>query len=125
MSQHRIGPEGRDDDLTRELRRLYAAPVDAAYWRALEARILAGLEPDVAAVDAWWLPLARWARAGAVAAAIVVAVASAALWRAREAAEEYAIRAAMLQSNAPSAQLAAAAAAKPDNDAVLRDVLTP
>ena len=125
MTEHRIGPEGRDDDLTRELRRVYAAPVDAAYWRALEARILAALERDVAASDSWWLPLARWARAGAVAAASAVAVAGATLWRAREAAEEYAIGAAMLHSNAPSAQIAAAAGAKPDNDAVLRDILTP
>jgi type VI protein secretion system component VasK len=122
-TERRIGPEGRDDDLTRELRRLYAAPADDAYWRALEARIVAAV--STARTDAWWQPLARWARPGAVAAAIAVALAGAALWKAREAREEYAIQAAMLQSNAPAAQLAAAAGARPDNDAVVRDALTP
>jgi len=124
-TERRIGPEGRDDDLTRELRRLYAAPSDDAYWRALEARILTAVAAQRAGADAWWQPMARWARPGAVAAAIVVALAGAAIWRVREVREEYAIKAAMLLSNAPAAQLAAAAGARPDNDAVIRDVLTP
>jgi len=114
--EHRIGPEGRDDDVTRELRRLYAAPADDAYWQGLQERILASLagRPAVTA-DGWWVALERWSRIGALAA----------LWRAREVREQAALQAMMLHPNTPSAQIAAVAGRSPDNDAVLRDVLTP
>ncbi|HUO52473.1 MAG TPA: hypothetical protein VMT93_08145, partial [Gemmatimonadaceae bacterium] len=112
--------------MTRALRRLYAAPAGDAYWRALEARVLEAVAAErAAAANAWWQPLARWARPGALAAALLLALAGAAVWRAREVREESAIRAAMLQSNAPAAQVAAVAGARPDNEAVLRDVLAP
>ena len=124
--EHRIGPEGRDDDVTRELRRLYAAPADDAYWQALEARILASVAGhSVGDAEGWWTPLERWSRVGALAAAVALCVAGAALWRANEVREQSALQAAMLHPNTPSAQLAAVAGRSPDNDAVLRDVLTP
>jgi len=124
--EHRIGPEGRDDDVTRELRRLYAAPPEDAYWLALEARILAAVAGGAApAPEAWWAPLERWSRVGAIVAAAALCLAGAGVWRAREMREVSALQAAMLHPNAPSAQLAAVAGREPDNDAVLRDVLTP
>lgn len=121
----RIGPDGRDDDLTRELRSIYAAPQAAAYWRGLEARILAGLPAERGMSDVWWSPLARWARPGAAVAAAGLLVAAAALWQAREAREDSAIATAMLQANSPTAQVTAAAGTTPDNETVLRYVLTP
>ena len=67
--EHRIGPEGRDDDVTRELRRLYAAPADDAYWQGLQERILASLTGRPAATaDGWWVALERWSRVGALVA---------------------------------------------------------
>jgi hypothetical protein len=125
--EQRIGPEGRDDDLTRALRRLYAAPDGAGYWERLEERILARVAAgDGGSLeDLWWTPLARWATPGVIAAAVALVVAGATLWQAREVREQNAARAAMLQANAPLAQFSAVAGNKPDNDAVLRYVLTP
>ena len=114
--EHRIGPDGRDDDVTRELRSLYAAPTEDAYWQALQARILAAVSGAAPiAVEAWWAPLSRWSRTGAVAAALAL----------REMREQSALQAAMLNPNTPRAQLSAVAGHEPDNDAVLRDALTP
>ena len=75
--------------------------------------------------DGWWVALERWSRIGALAAAAALCIAGAALWRAREVREEAALQAMMLHPNTPSAQIAAVAGRSPDNDAVLRDVLTP
>jgi hypothetical protein len=124
---HRIGPEGREDDVTRGLRRIYAAPADESYWRALQARIVAAVasEAIARAGSGWWLPLARWARAGAAAAAVLLAAAGAALWRAHEVRDRSAFEIVVFQRNAPRAQLAAAAGPTPNSDAVLRDVLSP
>jgi len=58
-------------------------------------------------------------------AVVGAVVAGAALWRAREVREQAALQAMMLHPNTPSAQIAAVAGRSPDNDAVLRDVLTP
>ena len=52
-NQMRIGPEGRDDAVTRALRELYASPDDPAFWDRLEARILASVAAEG---DGWWAP---------------------------------------------------------------------
>ena len=67
MSDHlRLHDEG-DEQVTRGLRQLYAAPKGDAYWRDLEARILSRLtEPETIA---WWDELDRWVRPALVAAA--------------------------------------------------------
>jgi len=125
-SDHRIGPEGRDDEVTRSLRRLYAAPGTEQYWRDLEERIMARIAADGGAAGrSWWLPLARWARTGAAAAAIALFVAGVALWRERELRERSAIETVLLQANPPMSQLAAAAGTAPDSETVLRYILTP
>ena len=77
------GPElVRDDDLTRELRSMYAAPSDAAWWAGLEQRINARIDAAIAA-DEWWTVPDRWLRTGLVAAGIAVIVAGAMIMRAQ------------------------------------------
>ena len=72
------GPElVRDDDLTRELRSIYAAPSDASWWAGLEQRINARLD----AADEWWTVPERWLRVGLVAAGFAVIVAGALIMR--------------------------------------------
>ena len=40
MSDHlKLHTDRGDDDVTRGLRELYAAPADDGYWRSLEARV--------------------------------------------------------------------------------------
>jgi hypothetical protein len=63
--ESRIGPDGRDDDLTRALRALYAPPSGTAYWEALEHRILARMTS--ADEDLWWRQIPRWRHGIAVA----------------------------------------------------------
>jgi len=122
---HRIGPEGRDDEVTRILRRIHAAPGTEEYWRGLEARIMAGVAGDASAESGWWLPLTHWARAGVAAAAVALLVAGVALWREREVREQAAIETVLLQANPPLSQLAAVAGTAPDSESVLRNLLTP
>ena len=81
MMERRIGPEGRDDVVTRTLRRMYAPPAEPSYWDSLEQRILARIEGNE---DGWWQPFADWVRVGLVAAGIAAILATAGLWRASE-----------------------------------------
>ncbi|MBK5188043.1 MAG: hypothetical protein JJD97_07340 [Gemmatimonadaceae bacterium] len=69
----RIGPEGRDDELTRALRKLHAPPGGEAFWEGLERRILARVTP--AEDDLWWRQLSRWRRGLAVAGAAAILIA--------------------------------------------------
>jgi len=115
----------QDEQVTRALRALYAPPAGELVWRALERRVLDAIAAERAAERAWWTPLARWSRVGALAAAVALAVAGAAVWRVREARETAALQAAMLGWNAPPAQLTAVAGRAPDREAVLRDILHP
>src|SRR5471030_1033885 len=77
------GPElVRDDELTRELRTIYSAPSDAAWWLGLEQRINARIDAAIAA-DEWWTVPDRWLRTGLIAAGIAVIVAGAMIMRAQ------------------------------------------
>ena len=70
----RIGPDGRDDEMTRALRAPQAPPGGEAFWEALERRILArvaGVDDDV-----WWRQVARWRRGLALAGAAALIVAA-------------------------------------------------
>jgi hypothetical protein len=63
-------PDPREDDVTRGLRAIYAAPGGEGYWAALESRIMRYV---LAAESApWWTAFGGWTRAGAVAAAVVL-----------------------------------------------------
>jgi hypothetical protein len=72
--ERRIGPPGRDDAVSRELRRMYAPPGGEAFWEGLERRILARVA--LAEEDVWWRQLARWRRGIAVAAAAAILIAT-------------------------------------------------
>lgn len=84
MTTEQGGPRlVRDDDLTRELRAIYAAPVDAGYWNALERRVIARItddgEDDLA--DIWWSVPEKWLRIGLIAAGFALIVAGSLLLR--------------------------------------------
>src|SRR3954471_10417669 len=71
-----------DDDVTRGLRGLYAAPAGHAYWNELESRIMA----RVAEVElGWWTELDRWLKPALVAGAVLVVTAGVAMFRAQQA----------------------------------------
>ena len=77
------GPElVRDDDLTRELRVIYAAPTTGSWWAALEQRINSRIDAAIAA-DEWWMVPERWLRVGLIAAGFAVIVAGALIMRAQ------------------------------------------
>ena len=81
MTTEYRGPElVRDDDLTRELRAIYAAPSAASWWTGLEQRINARIDAAVIA-DEWWTVPERWMRFGLVAAGLAVIVAGAVIMR--------------------------------------------
>lgn len=81
MTKEYRGPElVRDDDLTRELRSIYAAPSDASWWTGLEQRINARIDAGIIA-DEWWTVPERWMRVGLVAAGLAVVVAGAMIMR--------------------------------------------
>lgn len=70
-----------DDDVTRGLRGLYAAPAGHAYWNELESRIMA----RVGEVElGWWTELDRWLRPALVAAAVLVVTAGVAMFQAQK-----------------------------------------
>ena len=84
MTTEYRGPElVRDDDLTRELRVIYAAPSDASWWAALEQRINARIDAAVIA-DEWWTVPERWMRVGLIAAGFAVIVAGAMIVRSHQ-----------------------------------------
>jgi hypothetical protein len=86
MTDHlRLHPD--DDELTRGMRELYAAPAAAGYWATLEARIMARIGQ---AEPTWWSELGRWARPALVAAAMLVVAAGLIVFRTREEATQVA-----------------------------------
>ena len=117
----RIGPNGRDDDLTRALRQLYAAPVDEGYWTALLERIMARIGEE----DGWWQPLAPLARIGVLAAGIALAVASLALTRSREATARMAYETVFETPRSVPLQIATERGQGSEREATLRYVISP
>ena len=70
-----------DDEITRGMRGLYAAPAGHAYWNELESRIMS----RVAEVElGWWTELDRWLRPALVAAAVLIIAAGVAMFRANQ-----------------------------------------
>lgn len=118
----RIGPAGRDDEVTRFLRELYAAPAGLPYWEGLEARILARVRTEG---DAWYAPYARWTRPGLVAAGIAVLLAGFALVRSRDVEARLAYETVIETPRALSAQLATGTGELSPREATLRYVITP
>jgi hypothetical protein len=81
MTNEFRGPElvRDDDELTRELQAIYAAPTGDAYWGLLEHRITAQLES--ADTDEWWSVPEVWLRVGMIAAGFAVIIAGSLLLR--------------------------------------------
>ena len=101
MTDHlKLHTDGSDDELTRGLRRIYAAPAEVGYWRSLEARILARLTETPTSLR-WWDELDRWMRPALVAAAVVLLAAGVAMVRAHQVEQEVAYEA--MLTPAPSA----------------------
>jgi len=119
----RIGPNGRDDDLTRALRAVYAAPADGAYWDDLARRIMARIVD--AEGDGWWTLVAGWARVGIIAAAVALAIAGVALSRSRATEAQIAYQAIIETPRSAPLQLATDANTRGDRDATLRYVISP
>jgi hypothetical protein len=83
MSDFRLSnnDDDADEQITRGLRALYAAPAGDGYWNELEARIMA----RVADVElGWWTELDRWVRPALAAAAVLLLTAGVAMFRARQ-----------------------------------------
>jgi hypothetical protein len=109
MTEIRLHPDD-DDELTRGLRGLYAAPAGDAYWNELESRIMA----RVADVElGWWTELDRWVRPALAAAAVLLLSAGVAMFRARQAESDIAIDS-MLSS--PALPISTAIRPALDND---------
>jgi hypothetical protein len=123
MFEPRIGPDGRDDDLTRALRALYAPPSAEAYWLMLERRVLAGL--GRAEEEGWWRELARWCRVGVLVASAAVVLAGVALWRDKQASEQFAFETLIESSRVAPMRFAANDGSNEMRDATLRFVISP
>lgn len=122
MDDLRIGPNGRDDAVTRALRALYAAPRDSAYWEALEARIMARIAQEA---DAWWSPFRGWVRSGLLTAAVLLLAAGVALVRSREAEARLAYRSVVDTPTSLAQQIASETSGLPEREATLRYVMSP
>ena len=99
MSDHLRLHGEPDDDVTRGLRGIYAAPQDDAYWRDLEARILSHLV--TAPAPSWSDELHGLMRPALVAAAVVMLAASVALFRAHQVDQELAYEAMLTPISLP------------------------
>ncbi|HJU65792.1 MAG TPA: hypothetical protein VJ596_08955 [Gemmatimonadaceae bacterium] len=117
----RIGPNGREDPVTAELRELYAPPADADYWRTLEARILA----RIAHAEEWWQPYGEWVRVGLLAAGLSALLAGLALVRSREAEARMAYETIIETPRTLPHQLATETSPLPASEATLRYVISP
>lgn len=81
MSDLRLVHGHEEDEVTRGLRAIYAAPSDEAYWSELETRIM----HRISSVElGWWSELDHWTRPALLAAAALLLACSAALFRAHE-----------------------------------------
>ena len=82
MTSEYRGPQlaREDDELTRELRAIYAPPPHPSYWITLEQRIMARVHAGATA-GRWWSVPDSWLRAGLLAAGLAVVVAGSLLIR--------------------------------------------
>ncbi len=122
MMERRIGPDGRDDIVTRTLRRMYAPPVDVGYWDSLEARIMARVG---AAEDVWWQPYGEWVRGGLIAAGIAALLAGGGLALASNAEAHVAANTILETPRELPQQIATGTTGLSAHEATLRYVLEP
>jgi hypothetical protein len=120
----RIGPNGREDDLTNALRSIYAPPADESYWSDLAQRIMARVSSEGDG-DAWWQPFARLARVGVLAAGVALAIASIALTRDRTAEPSLAYETLSDMPRPSLLQIAIEPDVNSEREATLRYVIAP
>lgn len=99
MSDHLRLHGEPDDDVTRGLKAMYAAPQDDAYWRDFEARILSHLV--TAPAPSWSDELHSMMRPALMAAAVVMMAAGVALFRAHQVDQELAYEAMLTPTSLP------------------------
>jgi hypothetical protein len=88
-------PERGDEDVTRGLRDLYAAPAtNSTYWDTLETRIMARIATAGESPE-WWGVFHGWVHVGLAAAVLAGVLVGTALLRARESEERIAYEAVM------------------------------
>lgn len=122
MMEPRIGPEGRDDELTRALRAIYARPDDVRFWDALERRILARVrEEDLG----WWQPFRNWVRVGLVAAGAAGLAAGLALMHERDDEARLAYETIVETPRTLAQQLATETVSVPAREATLQYLIEP
>src|SRR5207302_6548314 len=113
-----------DDEITGEMRGLYAAPAGHAYWNELESRIMA----RVAEVElGWWTELDRWLKPALVAAAVLMMAAGVAMFSAHQSDTTSAYEELFTPTPVAGAPVEAAAVQRPPQeprDNILRFILT-
>jgi hypothetical protein len=113
-----------DDDLTRGLRGLYAAPAGHAYWNELESRIMA----RVGEVElGWWTELDRWLKPALVAAAVLIVTAGVAMFQAQRAETDSAYEELFTPTPVPGAPVEASTIQRPNpepRDNALRFIIS-
>ncbi|HTR79613.1 MAG TPA: hypothetical protein VMH39_15950 [Gemmatimonadaceae bacterium] len=120
MSEFGLYPDG-DEEVTRGLRALYAAPSGYGYWNELESRIMA----RVASVElAWWDEFDRWVRPALVLAALLIIAAAIAMNRAQKEATDSAYSAILAPPPVPGPENIRPTLML-DRDATLRYILAP
>jgi hypothetical protein len=108
-----------DEDVTRGLRALYAAPAGEPYWNELEARIMGRItEVDLG----WWAELDRWARPALITAAVLMLAAGIAMFRARQVETQTAYESILTPSPVP-VETVIRPTLEGDREASLRDVV--
>jgi hypothetical protein len=124
MTDHlKLHGDRGDEDVTRGLRALYAAPASDSYWRALEAKILSGLTREAAA-PLWWDELGRWVRPALLAAAVVLAAAGIAMVRAQQVAQQVTYEAMLTPTPLP-VETAVRPVLQEEREATFRYLMTP
>jgi hypothetical protein len=122
MNEPRIGPEGREDELTRALRAIYARPDDVRFWDDLERRILARVrEEDLG----WWQPFRNWVNVGLAAAGLVGLAAGLALMHERDAEARLAYETIVETPRTLAQQLATETVTVPTREATLQYLIEP
>jgi hypothetical protein len=120
----RIGPNGREDEITNALRDIYAPPADESYWSDLAQRIMTRISNESEG-DLWWQPFARLARVGVLAAGVALAIASIALTRDRAAEPSLAYETIADMPRTSLLQISIEPDANSEREATLRYVIAP
>lgn len=121
MSEMNSGPQlVRDDELTRELRAIVAAPTEQSYWDGLEQRIQAHIKRG-REERAWWVLSERAYQFGLLAAGLTLIVAGSVFLRERALERRMAFET-VIESPSEMPQTFARRGLVPDRQATLRAV---